>query len=825
VADNFPLPPTPESGEDQYRRWVEHMKSNLRASRLRPAETPTPATEGASTDAAAGGDTTLVMDTAGWFVDDHADPERSVLPRPIVSMSQSRVEAAPGQPVRLKVTVRNVGPVVETYSLSVVGPEGSWLSVVPSEVSLFPGSEGSAALIIKPGRTSKLPAGDYTVGVMARSEVDPHESTVTEVTISVTPFYDSNLSLSRTTIDIRRRATTFAQITNNGNAFVDYRLDVADPDGYLRFKVEDPDFTLAPGDTIWKKVTVSAPLHIFGSSRTLSMVASLTSVRDHTSGMPLEEIRPSIQRVTLVQRPAIRFRLGLLGRILLILLIAGLVVAFVLSRAGLTGTPDLKVGPPPPPQGLTATAYEGSQVLLTWQASPGAQGYSIYAVGSTGNALMAASPSPSASPSASASASASAPAAVTAATPTATPASTTAPASTPTPTASAAATPSASAAPSATPTPTTDATTASLTSLGSVRGSLRAVRMPVRTGGDASPAPSTGSVAPSQSPSAEGATSTDVASSTSSPTASPTSVAGDQELAETGIESPSCGDCTHVADVPTGTTRYIVTKTMPGQQNCYRIIATAGSSSSLYTPSECVEIPAADGSTSATSTSSTGSSSGSTSASTSGVCPPYMPLASALTSTSVAITWLPPTDYKEPSSSSDSSKKTKKGYRKFLKWKVGPFTTADRAGRTFVIAGGGSSSGSTAPPPAQCNPQAPVTGFELQRQILDGWTTISPAPTANDTAFEVGGLQPDTKYCFRMRSQATPSPSAYTDTFCATTESSTASTATPAATSTPTPTPTPAVVDPTGTSPTPAAAVIIEGVRSANLNPMASVMD
>lgn len=822
MADNFPLPPTPESGEDQYRRWVEHMKSNMRASRLRPSETPV--TDNESAEVTATGDTTLVMDSTDLFIDDHASVDRSVLPRPIVSMSQSRVEAAPGQPVRLKVTVRNVGPVVDTYSLSVVGPEGSWLSVVPHEVSLFPGSEGSAALIIKPGRTSKLPAGDYTVGVMARSEVDPLESTVTEVTISVTPFYDSNLSLSRTTIDIRRRASTFAQITNNGNTFVDYHLDVADPDGYLRFKVEDPDFTLAPGDTVWKKVTVSAPLHLFGSSRTLSMVASLTSVRDHISGVALEEIRPSIQRVTLVQRPTIRFRLGLLGRILLILLIAGLIVAFVLSRLGLSGSPDVKLGPPAPPQGLTATAYEGSQVLLTWQASPGAQGYSIYAVGSTGNALMAASPSPSAS----ASPSTSAPAAVTAATPTATPMATPSATANPSPSTSAPVTPGASAAPSATPTPTSDATTASFTSRGSGIGSMRAMGVSVRAGGEASPSAGTGSTAPSQSPSA-GSTSSGssgAAPSSAAPSASSTAAIGEQELAETGIESPSCGDCTHVADVPTGTTRYIVTKTMPGQQNCYRIIATAGSSSSLYTPSECVEIPAAAGSASTTSTSD-GSGSGSSSAAAAGVCPPYMPLASALTSSSVAITWLPPTDYKEQTSSSGTSKKTKKGYRKFLKWKAGPFTTADRAGRTFVSAGGGSSSGSTAPPPAQCNPQAAITGFELQRQILDGWTTISPAPTANDTAFEVGGLQPDTKFCFRMRSQATPSPSSYTDTFCATTQSSSTSTAPPAAASTPAPapTPSPSTADPTGTAPTPAAAVIIEGVRSAGVNSTESAPD
>ena len=324
-------------------------------------------------------------------------------------------------------------------------------------------------------------------------------------------------------------------------------------------------------------------------------------------------------------------------------------------------------------------------------------------------------------------------------------------------------------------------------------------------------------------------------SSTPSPAPEATSSdGGSTELAETDIESPSCGDCTHVADVPSGTTRYIVTKTMPGQDNCYRVIATAGSSSSLYTPSECAYIAPTAGATSGGSGSSSGSASGATGGAS--VCPPYQPLASGLTTTSIALTWLPPTDYKSTSSKGNSGKKKskdakvkqtssenkdkankkdkrKKG-KKGKKGNLRGFTTADSATAAIVMislpAGGGSSSGSSTPSASTCNPQAPITGFELQRQILDGWTTITPAPTANDTALEVGGLQPKTKYCFRMRSQAAPSPSAYTSTFCAKTLGSSSTSTSPPE---PTATPSPTAMDPTGTGPSPAAAIIIEGVR------------
>jgi len=145
-----------------------------------------------------------------------------------------------------------------------------------------------------------------------------------------------------------------------------------------------------------------------------------------------------------------------------------------------------------------------------------------------------------------------------------------------------------------------------------------------------------------------------------------------------------------------------------------------------------------------------------------------------------------------------------------------------RAVQAGAKMGGGSSSSSATS--STCNAKATVTGFELQRQVLNGWTTVSPAPTANDTAVEVGGLEPGTKYCFRMRSQSSPEASAYTKTFCAKTSSSstssssssssssdTSSTSSTAPAATPTPTPS-ATTDPTGAGSQPAAAVIIENL-------------
>lgn len=626
MTDTFPAAPPPDSGEEQYRQWVEQMKTDLRTSRMQSPQAPHQTSVLSAPE-------TQHDDSPGDLI------ERSVLPRPVVTVTHPSIDVAPGSPVRVKVVLRNVGPVVETYNLSVVGAGREWISLIPTEVSLFPGDEGATAAVVKPPRSPRVPAGDYHVGIMARSEVDQNESAVAPLLVSVAPYYDASVSLSRTTLDMRRRTSTYVQITNNGNTRVRFRLDLSDPDGYLRFRVEEPSFSLDPGETIWKKVLIRGPLHVFGRQRTLSMLAVLVSEVDETYNQRLEDVTTPVQRVTLIQRPLIRLRLGGFGRLLLILALIGAVAAFVLSRLGLSGTKDVVSGPPATPPHLTAEAYGTSEVLLKWDPVPGTTGYSIYAVGDTGNALAS----------------------------------------------------------NDTPSPASQAA--------GFGHALVIVPAMVKSGGDAPstrPSPSQGSNEESTAPSDGGGTSTP----------SPTS---GTNITELRIESPSCGDCTHVADVPSGSTRYVVTKTMPGQDNCYRIVAVDGQHSSLYTPMECAYVLSA---AEADAAAAAGSDSESEGSSDPLPCPPYLPQAEKLGPTALAVTWLDPFENKPARKATGCSRKVE------------------------------------------------ITGFEVQRQILSGWSTVSPPPGPSDTALEISDLDPATRYCFRMRSTASSGESEYSETFC-----------------------------------------------------------
>jgi hypothetical protein len=250
----------------------------------------------------------------------------------------------------------------------------------------------------------------------------------------------------------------------------------------------------------------------------------------------------------------------------------------------------------------------------------------------------------------------------------------------------------------------------------------------------------TGSPSPSASPSP------DSSSSSPSPSASsPTSTVYDYDN-----ESPSCGDCTHVGDVPSGTARFVVTKTTLGQPNCYRLLATADKTQSLFTPQMCVVMPTAaevEDAKSAASGSSGSGSGGSSEAAASVPCPPFEPMADKLSDTALALTWMLPSETPE-----------------------GQETVA-------------------------CDKNTKISGFDIQRQVLSGWSGVSPGPAASDTALEVKDLEPATKYCFRMRSKAGDQNSAYSATFCKKTKKASAS---------PSPTLTPVPADPNFVaSPTP----------------------
>src|SRR6187549_3021738 len=79
----------------------------------------------------------------------------------------------PGEETTASIRVRNIGQVVDQFTLSVLGDAQPWSTIVPPSLSLFPGAEGSATITFRPPKNAEIPAGPLPFGIRVDSNGDP----------------------------------------------------------------------------------------------------------------------------------------------------------------------------------------------------------------------------------------------------------------------------------------------------------------------------------------------------------------------------------------------------------------------------------------------------------------------------------------------------------------------------------------------------------------------------------------------------------------------------------------------------------------------------
>ncbi len=640
---------------------------------------------------------------------------------PLVHLIEDHSTVEPGEASRAELSVRNVSGIVESYDLTVLGPAAPWVEVNPTALSLFPGDEGTAVVTFRPPLTSSVVAGEYIVGIRAMSHVTRECTASDEILVTVLPFHRFATDISRTTFAVRTKAKSQIRIINQGNSTVTYRISAVDPEGYIRIVIPQKEVTLAPGESIWIPITGKMAPRIFGSSNdTRTITATITAYADNGTTTPLLDVEPVEQRINILHKPFIRLRLGLFGRLVLLIAILALIAAFVFSRI-LDNTPPEAVGAPTVPASFRATLNDADQPVLTWDAAAGATQYSIYGIGKAGD------PAPSA-----------------------------------------AATPPAASAP-AVATPVATPVLAS-------RDTLVII-------------PAVATSAPSIAPA--------VSASPSAAPSLPTLTGGN-------LESPVCENCTEIATVDSGTTRYVVEKPVPGE-NCYRIAAKVGDTQSLFSPATCIIVPATnvldtDGDGVADAPDANGDGVPET-ADSNGDGVPDAPgdadgdgqtdagAAPAAPAAPAAIAPCPPIKTKAKAASTSTIAILWKKATKPPKGMEAPDPTASTE-PAAPTGGKDSADPATADTSNVCDPAKEITGWTVQRKIFSGWSDISPEAKPDDTAIEVPDLTANTEYCFRMRAKAADASSIYTKKFCTMTlpeidPAPSATDASPAATPTP----------------------------------------
>ena len=323
----------------------------------------------------------------------------SVIP-PLVNIVKNHIFVAPGQAERAPMTVRNVSGIVESYSLTILGPAEPWTEVFPTEVSLFPGDEASATVTFRPPRVPGVVAGDYIVAVRALSQVSRESAATDEIQVTVAPYYQTSTEITRSTFTVRTKADTQIEIVNRGNATVEYHISAVDPEGYMSVELEETRVTLAPGETGWVTLRLKMAPRLFGTANeNRQITAQIVQARNADTDTPIVDLEPQVQRIIVLHKPFITLRMSWFARIVFLITILALIAAFVYARLR-ADTPPENTGAPVVPGNLTAVLNDSQQPVLTWDPSSGATSYAIYAIGAAGDPGGGTAASPAATPNA-----------------------------------------------------------------------------------------------------------------------------------------------------------------------------------------------------------------------------------------------------------------------------------------------------------------------------------------------------------------------------------------------------------------------------------------
>ena len=172
----------------------------------------------------------------------------------VLRLTGTEPAVEPGSTVKVPITVRNTGSVVDRVTFTAVGEAAPWVTFVPESVSLFPGTEGAAEAVFSLPRLSTVPAGPVPFGIRAASGEDPAGSVVEEGVLQVGAFSDITLELVPQVASGRRLARSRLAIDNRSNTVYSAELGGSDRSGALTAAFSPASVTVAPGAAEFVKV-------------------------------------------------------------------------------------------------------------------------------------------------------------------------------------------------------------------------------------------------------------------------------------------------------------------------------------------------------------------------------------------------------------------------------------------------------------------------------------------------------------------------------------------------------------------------------------------
>jgi hypothetical protein len=165
-----------------------------------------------------------------------------------VTVSPEHAEAAPGESLTLTVTVRNASDIVEHYGVEVLGlPDGATARANPDVTKLRPGESGTVTVQLTIPDKPPAAAGDYVLGVLARSRYRDDVSRCVELPLAVAAVENLTVRVTPEVVHGGRYGRYDVEVANDGNGPVRLRLAATDPERRVTVAFEPPTVDVWPG--------------------------------------------------------------------------------------------------------------------------------------------------------------------------------------------------------------------------------------------------------------------------------------------------------------------------------------------------------------------------------------------------------------------------------------------------------------------------------------------------------------------------------------------------------------------------------------------------
>ncbi len=258
------------------------------------------------------------------------------------------IVVTPGVETTTTLNVRNDSDIVEAYEFEVLGECAPWTTVEPARLSLYPGTAENVTVRLRPPRSPEVTAGEKPLGIRVLPVERPQTGTVSESTVIVEPFLQTEPELTPRRRRAWRSARYTVSLTNLGNSPITVALAAADTEAQLRFTVPGQIPEIEPGTVEQIRIRArSRKLIWFGKPVTRQFRVDASSIA--AAETPLTEQLDL--NGELVQQPLLpRWLLAVLGALLaLILAWFALVRPTIRSAAIQAAAQQQAAGNPQPP--------------------------------------------------------------------------------------------------------------------------------------------------------------------------------------------------------------------------------------------------------------------------------------------------------------------------------------------------------------------------------------------------------------------------------------------------------------------------------------------